>query len=207
MKISEYVSLEIENDIKRKGGLSMTNVAIVLALGFEETEALVTVDVLRRASIDCDVIGFEGEVTGAHNITIKADKLLADTTLENYDLLALPGGMPGAKNLRDNKQVIAAIQTIHGQGKAVAAICAAPIVLERAGLLNDKHYTCFPGFEEEIQAGKHEYTPVVVDDNIITSRGPATAFEFAFAIVDYLGGNSTDIKEAMQYNFLIDAKS
>lgn len=185
----------------------MVKVAIILAPGFEETEALVTVDILRRASITCEIVGFDEEVTGAHDITVKADKKVGDTALETYDLIALPGGMPGAANLRDNEKVIEAIQTLNENGKPVAAICAAPIVLEQAGLLEGKQFTCFPGFDDEIKVGNHEDALVVVDDNIITSRGPATAFEFGFAIVDYLDGDSETLKEDMQYNFLIDAKN
>lgn len=183
----------------------MSKAAIVLAPGFEEIEALTTVDILRRASITCDIVGFDKEVKGAHDIAVKADKVLNDS-LSAYDLIILPGGMPGAANLRDNETVIRSLQTLHNEGRPVAAICAAPIVLERAGLLEGKAFTCFPGAEDDIESGEHHDAVVMVDDNIITSRGPATAFEFGYTLVELLNGNAEELKEAMQYNFLMERK-
>lgn len=180
----------------------MTKVAIVLAPGFEEIEALAPIDILRRADIDVTVVGFSQEVTGSHNITIKADKLL-DESLGEYDMIILPGGMPGSKNLRENDLVIKALQELHQSGRPVAAICAAPTVLDRAGLLEGKKYISFPGTEKEIQAGdRQDEAVVVIDDRIITGRGAGAALEFAYAIVDYLGGDSQALKDSMEYSQL-----
>ena len=127
----------------------MKKVATVLANGFEEIEALTIVDVLRRAGIDCDLVGMEETVTGSHQITVEVDRLW-NGDLSDYDGIFLPGGMPGAANLRDNPELIAALQEESRKGKIISAICAAPIVLARAGLLKNKHYTCYDGFEEEM---------------------------------------------------------
>lgn len=179
------------------------SLAIILAPGFEEIEALTVVDVLRRAEIGIDMVGFEEVVSGAHEISVQSDKLLADVDLQTYEGIILPGGLPGAEHLRDHPQVIAGLQELHEKGKLVAAICAAPIALAEAGLLIDINYTCFPGFEEDIAEGQHQDSLVTQANNIITSRGPATALEFAYTIVDYLGGDSSELREGMQYNRLL----
>ena len=144
----------------------MKKVATILANGFEEIEALTIVDVLRRAGIDCDLIGMEETVTGSHQITVEVDRLW-NGDLSDYDGIFLPGGMPGAANLRDNAELITALQEESGKGKTISAICAAPIVLARAGLLKDKHYTCYDGFEEEIQDGHYQKETVVKDGNLL----------------------------------------
>jgi len=140
--------------------MKMKKVATILANGFEEIEALTIVDVLRRAGIDCDLVGMEETVTGSHQITVEVDRLW-NGDLSDYDGIFLPGGMPGAANLRDNAELITALQEESGKGKTISAICAAPIVLARAGLLKDKHYTCYDGFEEEIQDGHYQKETVV----------------------------------------------
>lgn len=193
-------------ETSKNGGMRMSKVAIILAPGFEEIEALTTVDILRRASIECDIVGFSEDVEGAHAITVKTDKVL-DDSLSEYHLIILPGGMPGAANLRDNEKVIQALKKMNEENKPVAAICAAPIVLEKAGLLEGKNYTAFPGFEDEINSGNHKEDLVVIDGNIVTSRGPATAFDFAYTLVDFLGGNSEKLKEEMLYSKLLETKN
>lgn len=182
----------------------MSKVAVVFAPGFEEMEGLTAVDVLRRAEIEVSMIGFTEEVTGSHGITVKMDRTL-DDSLAAYDMLILPGGMPGAENLKNNSTVIKSLQDVYDNGKQVAAVCAAPIVLEAAGLLKDKNYTVFPGFEEQIHSGNHSEMIVVTDGRVTTSRGPATALAFSYQLVDKLGGDSEKIKEAMQYNKLVES--
>lgn len=183
----------------------MKKVAILLADGFEEGEALFVVDILRRAGMQGDIVStMDGlQVTGSHNITTIADRLL-DKEMETYDMIVLPGGLPGATNLRDNKQVIALVESFNQQQKYIAAICAAPIVLQEAGVVNGKQVTSYPGekYESVFKDSIYKEDIVVVDGHIITSRGPATTFSFAYTLVDVLGGNSQTLKEGMLYTLV-----
>ena len=176
----------------------MAKVAVILADGFEEIEALTVVDVLRRANITCHMVGFEAQVTGSHAIQVQADRVF-DGDLSDYDLIVLPGGMPGSANLRDHELLIAELQKCEQAGKKVAAICAAPIVLNRAGLLKDKEFTCYDGVQEQIADGHYRKETVVVDGQLTTSRGPATALAFAYNLVEQLGGDANGLREAMLY--------
>lgn len=180
-------------------------VAVFLAEGFEEVEALTVVDVLRRLDIHCDMVSIKEEyVKGAHNILVKADKVL-DDDIKDYDLITLPGGMPGSTNLRDSQKVIEAVQYFNENNKYIAAICAAPIVLVKAGVIKGKNVTSYPGFEEELSEGNYISSEnVVVDGKMITSRGPATALAFSYKIAEELGADVKDLKEGMMYNFLIN---
>lgn len=180
----------------------MVKVAVILADGFEEIEALTPVDVFRRANIDCDMLGLVGEkVIGSHAIPVLADKVF-NGDLSAYDMVVLPGGMPGSINLRDHEMLIQSLQNHAASGKYVAAICAAPIVLNRAGLLEGKNYTCFPGQEANISSGNHQTELVVIDGNIVTSRGAGTALEFSYQLVDLLGGNGKQLAHTMVYDQL-----
>ncbi|MBM7313914.1 DJ-1/PfpI family protein [Streptococcus suis] len=175
----------------------MKRIAVLLADGFEEIEALAPVDVFRRAGFDCQLIGLEAlEVRGSHDIRVLADQVFSGD-LSGYDLIVLPGGMPGSTNLRDHEGLIAALQKANQDEHLVAAICAAPIVLERAGLLDGKRYTAYPGKEQEIQAGIHSTETVVVDGRIVTSRGAGTSLDFAYRLVDLLGGDGSALAKAM----------
>ena len=176
----------------------MAKVAVILADGFEEIEALTVVDVLRRANITCHMVGFEAQVTGSHAIQVQADRVF-DGDLSDYDLIVLPGGMPGSANLRDHELLIAELQKCEQVGKKIAAICAAPIVLNRAGLLKDKEFTCYDGVQEQIADGHYRKETVVVDGQLTTSRGPATALAFAYNLVEQLGGDADALREAMLY--------
>ena len=176
----------------------MAKVAVILADGFEEIEALTVVDVLRRANITCHMVGFEAQVTGSHAIQVQADRVF-DGDLSDYDMIVLPGGMPGSAHLRDNEQLIAELQKCEQVGKKIAAICAAPIVLNRAGLLKDKEFTCYDGVQEQIADGHYRKETVVVDGQLTTSCGPATALAFAYNLVEQLGGNANGLREAMLY--------
>lgn len=176
----------------------MAKVAVILANGFEEIEALTVVDVLRRANISCDIVGFEEQVTGSHDIQVTADRVF-DGDLSDYDLLVLPGGMPGSANLRDNQALISEIQAFNREGKKISAICAAPIALQQAGVLKDKHFTCYDGVQEQITDGIYQKETVVVDGNLTTSRGPSTALAFAYELVDQLGGDAESLRVGMLY--------
>lgn len=164
----------------------MKKACVLLAEGFEEVEALTISDIIRRADMICDLVSIDKEfVTSSHGVVIKSDKIF-DSNME-YDLVALPGGMPGAKNLRDDNRVIDFINKHNEEGKLIGAICAAPIVLGKAKLTEGRDITSYPGFENELFNCNYKEDNVVVDKNIITSRGPATAIEFAYKLIEKLG--------------------
>lgn len=171
----------------------MTTAAILLADGFEEIEAITPIDVLRRSGITVTVLGVgERTVRGSHDILIGADTVLPEAQARTFDALLLPGGMPGAKNLRDSALVQEFIQKHQRAGSLLGAICAGPIALAKAGVLDGRRATCFPGFEDEVQKGGARVEvaeDVVIDGNVITSRGPATAMRFALALAERLAGD------------------
>ncbi|MCK9444299.1 MAG: DJ-1/PfpI family protein [Tissierellaceae bacterium] len=167
-------------------------VILFLADGFEEVEALTTVDYLRRQGIVVDTASITDDlkVRGAHNIVVLADRTLADLSeSREYDGVIIPGGIPGATNLRDNSKVIEVVREVYNNGKLAAAICAGPIVLERAGIIRDKKVTSYPGFSGDLKDSIYDEEDVVVDGNIITARGPALAVDFAIEIIRYLLGD------------------
>ncbi len=178
---------------------------LFLADGFEEIEALTPVDYLRRVDVTIDTVSItnEKEVRGAHNIRVIADKTIDDLEdLEAYDGVIIPGGIPGATNLRDNPRVIGLVQKMNNQGKLASAICAGPIVLEKAGILGGKKLTSHPGFSQEFKDYDYQEDNVVVDGNIITSRGPALAVDFTIEIARFLLGDQAveKIKKSILYN-------
>ncbi len=179
----------------------MKQAAVILAPGFEEGESLTLADILRRAGFVCDLVGFEPLVEGAHGIKVQSDVLLTDLDPEQpgYEMIVLPGGMPGATNLKDSDLLMEILRNMDRQGKWIAAMCAAPIALERAGLLDGKRFTAYVGYDEKIRAGYFQEDIVVKDHNLLTSRGPATAYAFGSALVDVLGGDSQAVKNRMVY--------
>ena len=144
------------------------------------------------------MVGFEEQVTGSHDIQVKADRVF-DGDLSDYDLVVLPGGMPGSANLRDNQALISEIQAFNQEGKKISAICAAPIALHQAGVLKDKCFTCYDGVQENITDGTYQKQTVVVDGNLTTSRGPSTALAFAYELVEQLGGDAESLRVGMLY--------
>lgn len=176
-------------------------VAVILADGFEEVEAITPIDVLRRAELSVTVVGLGGRaITGAHGVKINADISL-DEYKEIPDAVVLPGGMPGAQNLKESKRVAELIQKVHAAQNVVGAICAAPaLVLTPAGILDRKRATCYPGFEKNFTPSiTFSRDRVVEDGNVITSRGPGTALEFALALVEKLAGKekASALKEGL----------
>lgn len=167
----------------------MKKVAVLLADGFEEVEAITAVDFLRRAGIEVVLTSIGAlKVTGCHDIVIQADTTL-DALNDDLDGIILPGGMPGASNLAQSDKLIALIFKMNKSNKLLAAICAAPaLVLGEARLLDGRQFTCYPGFENKITGANFSTESVVLDGNILTSRGPGTAAEFAIAIIAYLLG-------------------
>ncbi len=171
----------------------MKKTYLFLADGFEETEALATVDLLRRAGVKVEMVSINETVAvkGAHDIEVAADKVLGQEDMSDAEMLILPGGMPGASNLAANAQVCELLTAQHERGGKIAAICAAPaVVLAPLGIVDGYDATCYPGFEEGLSAGgaytKHQR--VVVDRDVITANGPSSVFPFALSIVEALKG-------------------
>ena len=165
-------------------------VLIILADGFEEIEATAPIDVLRRAGLEVTIASLKDKtVCGAHGL-----KFQADITLNQYkglpDAVILPGGMPGAQNLGNSKEVLEILKKMNSQNKVIGAICAAPaLALAPAGILNGKRATCYPGFEKNFNSStQFSDARVVVDGNIVTSRGPGSAIEFALELAEQLVG-------------------
>ena len=166
----------------------MSRVYAFLADGFEETEAIAVIDLIKRGGIDIEMVSVMGrkEVVGAHNIKIEADSLVEDIDIDNADMLFLPGGMPGTTNLKEDENVRKAVQEAYDDGRYVAAICAAPTILADMGLLKGKRATCYPDMESEIEDAYLTGAPVATDENIITSQGVGTAIDFALKLIEVL---------------------
>jgi protein deglycase len=169
----------------------MKRVLVPLAEGFEELEAVTIIDILRRAGVEVVIASLgESPVTGAHGIRLAADTPLAALVEQDFDMMALPGGMPGAEHLKRDARVAALARRLHAKGRPVAAICAAPMALAAAGLLDGRRATSYPGFLDDAQKTTVTNEAVVVDDGVITSRGPGTALDFALQLVETLEGES-----------------
>ena len=165
----------------------MPRAAVLLADGFEEIEAITVIDVLRRADVHVAVLGVDDtEVVGAHQVRLRADGTLSERGAEPYDLVVLPGGLPGATTLRDHAGVQALLRQRAADAQPVAAICAAPIALSAAGLTRGRRATSYPGFD--LDCGAYVQDRVVVDGTVTTSRGPGTALDFALQLVSNLVG-------------------
>ena len=163
-------------------------VFIHLAEGFEEIEAITVVDLLRRANIEAKTVSITGDkgVTGSHGIKLFADILFEETCYDKCQMIVLPGGMPGAKNLDEHEGLGEKILSFNAEGKWIAAICAAPLVLGHKGVLLDRKAVCYPSFEEELEGADVIFDDVCVCENIITSRGPSTAISFSLEIIRVL---------------------
>lgn len=178
----------------------MKGVYIFLANGFEEIEALATLDVLRRGDVDVKTVSvlYDKFVTGSHKTTVVADMTYGEFKAEvqldgtdESDVMIFPGGMPGTRNLAENGEIINFMRLHYAEGGAVAAICAAPgLVVSQLPSLQGKHFTCFDGFEDApvARGGIYEQKPAVRDGNLITGRGAGCAVEFGLAILAHLKG-------------------
>lgn len=167
-------------------------VYILLAEGFEEIEALCPLDLLRRAGVAAKTVSVTEKktVTGSHDISVVAD-LTAENSLSDIEMLVLPGGMPGAVNLDKSQFCDGLLRAAVKNGAYIAAICAAPMVLGRRGLLVNKEAVCFPGFEQELRGAKLSDRRVAVDGKIVTAVGMGAAVEFGCALVEILCGKET----------------
>ncbi|MEK6775592.1 MAG: DJ-1 family glyoxalase III [bacterium] len=178
----------------------MAKVVLILADGFEEVEAVSIVDVLRRAGIEVVMAGLHaGPVTSARSVKVIPDNLVDAIRADDFDMLVLPGGQPGADNLNADGRVMALIRDFHKKGKLIGAICAAPYVLANAGVLEGKRATSYPSYKHRLGAAFYEEKAVVEDGDVLTSRGPGTALCFGLAIVVRLAGKdkADQIRESM----------
>ncbi|MBE6287109.1 MAG: DJ-1/PfpI family protein [Mediterranea massiliensis] len=168
----------------------MKKVYVFFADGFEEIEALASVDVLRRAGLEVEMVSVTPDeiVTGAHGVSMFCDVNIVNCDFSDAELLLLPGGMPGAATLGESEPLRKALLRQAEAGKPLAAICAAPMVLGKLGLLRGKKATCYPGFEEYLEGADYTANLVEQDANIITGKGPGAAIPFALAIVELLVG-------------------
>ena len=170
--------------------MSDKKVGMMVANGYEEVEMLTVVDLLRRAGMTCDIISVTGEkeLTSSHKVTVISDLLYEDADFDSYDALVIPGGMPGTINLGAHEGVCEQLKKAYEGGKLIAAICAAPTVFGKLGLLEGKKAICYPGMEDQLTGADVTYESAVRDGNIITSRGMGTAIDFGLAILAYYEG-------------------
>lgn len=173
----------------------MSTVLIPLAEGFEELESVTLIDILRRAEITVVTASLSEntQVTASHGVRLVADTTLEAVIYDDFDMIILPGGQPGTDNLNQDPHIHAVLKRLYQSGKTVAAICAAPLVLAHAGLLDGKIATCFPSvlMPAEWPNITLSAEPVVIDGRVITSKGPGTAIDFALSIVEYLKDTHT----------------
>lgn len=171
---------------------------VFLAEGFEELEAIATIDLLRRAGVATVIVavGSSLEVCGAHHIPVRADIALSQVNVSDADALILPGGLPGVDNLNASTQLHEMLREGHNSGHLIAAICAAPLILGQLGLLKDKVATCYPGFEGHLRGYKPSDRLVITDGHTITACGAGVAIDFALEITAYLLGRETADKVA-----------
>ena len=177
----------------------MARVLVPIASGFEELEAVTIIDLLRRAEVEVVVAGLEaGTVQASRGVVLQPDCTLDEALEADYDMMVLPGGMPGAEHLWNDERVVDLLKKLHASGKFTGAICAAPRVLAVAGILDGKEATGYPGFIDTGDFPELRYTgaPVEQDGTVITSRGPGTAMDFALALVEQLCG--AEVRDAVE---------
>ncbi len=178
-------------------------VFILLANGFEDIEMIAAVDILRRAGADVKLLSIDDNlvVTSAHNVKVTADGLLKDYRDHAADVVITPGGIPGATNLRDSAIVKDMLRRQADEDRYIASICASPIALESADVINNRQFTCYPSFETQISSGVHKAERLVVDGKLITAMGPGVAFEFGLKIVELTIG--ADVAKQLHEGMII----
>lgn len=176
----------------------MNNIAIMMADGVEEIEALAVVDLLRRAGKTIDMVSVADTeyFTGSHGIVIKADKNISDVSATDYDMIVLPGGGPGTANLKASAKVKTIVMDAVNEDKYIAAICAAPTVFAMYGLLEGKHACCYESCEPDMKGAIVGREPVTVDGKIVTSRGMGTAILFGLKLIELMDGEEVANKMA-----------
>lgn len=187
-------AIEFKLFINRK---PMKRAYVFFADGFEELEAIGTVDMLRRAGMDAVSVSVNGSqyVTGAHNVTVKTDIPISEVDAENAEWLVLPGGMPGAVNLYDCAELQALLRSQYDRNRNIAAICASPaVVLGQLGMLKGRKATCYPGFEGKCEGAEMKDERCVTDANIVTANGPSSVTNMCFAIISISKGRETAVR-------------
>jgi len=190
--------------------MTMKKVYVFLAYGFEDIEALIPVDVLRRGGVEVVTVSTVEDsqiATSAHGVQVVADAMIDECTFDDADLLLLPGGMPGASNLYECNAVRQAVLNQHRQQKRIAAICAAPaVVLAQTGVLDGRRATCYPGFEQLLTKAEYTADLVTVDGHVTTAEGPAAALPFAYELLSQLvdAETSRQVAEGMRYVHLME---
>ena len=181
----------------------MKKVCVFLADGFEEIEGLTVVDILRRAKVEVSTVSIMDtlDIHGAHGINIKADQMFDEADFSVADMLVLPGGMPGTLHLGQHKGLQNILKDFHNEKKNIAAICAAPSVLGKYGILEGRRACCYPSFEEQLTGAEVVFEPVVQDGHIVTSRGMGTAIPFALKLTEVLCGAkaANEVKESILF--------
>lgn len=181
----------------------MKKVAVLLANGFEEIEALTAVDLLRRARVYVDTVSITDDymVHGSHGINVQTEDLFDEVDFNEFDMVVLPGGLPGTTYLNDHAGVQKVVKSFAESGKYVGAICAAPSILGGLGLLNGKHAISYPSFEDKLTGAIVTRNAVVQDGNIITSRGMGTSIDFALKLVEVMAGaeKASEIGDSILY--------
>lgn len=178
-------------------------VYLFLGTGFEEVEAVATIDVLRRAEVELTTVSVMNErlVEGAHGVRIEADKMFNDVDCSNADMLILPGGMPGTLNLGEHLGLTTLLRDHNKKGRWIAAICAAPSILGKMHILRNQQAVCYPGFEDQLEEAFVSKDRVMVSGNIVTSRGPGCTIEFALQLASILKGE--DVANAVAEGMLV----
>lgn len=185
----------------------MAKVYEFISNGAEEVEALIPVDVLRRAGVEVVIVSVTGEqiVTSAHGVRIVTDALIEDVNVSDADLLMIPGGMPGAEILCNHPLVREAVMAQYEAGRLVSAICAGPMIFGSLGIAEGKRCTCYPGFEDRLTGATYTRELVTVDGNVVTGEGPAAAFPYAYTLCELLCGKETAqaLMDGMMYTHLL----
>ena len=181
----------------------MKRIAIFLAEGYEEIEALTVADICRRCGLEADLVSITEErwVRSSHQVTVQADLCFDQADFGSYDMLVLPGGMPGTRNLEAHRGLMEQVDAFYRAGKYVAAICAAPSIFGHRGLLKGRKACSYPGFERHLEGAEVTTGPVEISDHVITSRGMGTAIDFGLAIAGVFCGRekAAEMAEAIIY--------
>lgn len=168
----------------------MAKIAVFFGEGYEEIEALTVVDMCRRAKIETQMVSITGSVcvTGAHGIKVEMDVQYEDVDFDSLDMIVLPGGMPGTKNLEAHQGLMSQVDVFNEAERLLAAICAAPSILGHRGILKERKACCYPGFEKDLEDAQVVYDSVTTDGHVITARGMGCAIDFSLAIITALCG-------------------
>lgn len=181
----------------------MAKIAVFFGEGYEEIEALTVVDMCRRAKIETQMVSITGRssVTGSHGIGVEMDLQYEDVDFDSLDMIVLPGGMPGTKNLEAHAGLMSHVDAFNEAGRFLAAICAAPSILGHRGILKGREACCYPGFEKELTDAQVVMNSVAVSDHVITSRGMGCAIDFSLAIITALCGEpvAKELSDAVIY--------